>query len=70
MKIQELKFSDCKIGTTFATDTGSWLVLDKGERTVIAISQEEALKAKVSGCYAWDELLVYATIFDLFDFGG
>lgn len=65
-----MELHDFVIDRTFWTVTGRWHVLDVGNRTVIAISDLEKTKAIAKGCWSWDEMLVYASIFDLNDIGG
>lgn len=65
-----MELHDFKIGNWFYTDIDRWYILDRGQRTVVAISASQRDKAFISGCKEWDEFLPYATIFDPNDFGG
>lgn len=65
-----MDLNDFKIGNWFTTEAGKWLILDRGQRCVIAIREDQIRLAKNRGSYTWEEQLVYASIFDPYDFGG
>ena len=65
-----MELSDFKIGNWFYTATGRWYILDRGQRTVVAISESSKVEAMRAGCVEWDEMLPYADLFDPYDFGG
>ena len=65
-----MQLSDFKIGDSFSTASNKWYVLDRGQRTVVAISFDQRERAIEAGCMDWDEMLPYAIIFDPYDFGG
>lgn len=55
-----------KVGEVFRTESGEWICLDKGTRTVLAIKKEEYNTVENWDCQSDKDIIVFYP----YDFGG
>ncbi len=61
-----MNLEDFKVGEKFYTESGEWVCLDKGTRTVLAIKKEEYNAIENWDCQSDSSLVVFYP----YDFGG